>query len=88
MSLRCIICSTSGVTAINIENGGNVTFVSSSIVDGGFGNTGILVNNGANLLLWSSEIVRCGIGINLQGNGKITFGTQEARRNHFYWNKI
>lgn len=78
---------TSGVTAINIENGGNVTFVSSSIVDGGLGNTGILVNNGANLVLWSSEIVRCGIGINLQGNGKITFGTQEARRNHFYWNK-
>lgn len=78
---------TSGVTAINIENGGNVTFVSSSIVDGGLGNTGILVNSGANLLLWSSEIVRCGVGINLQGNGHVTFGTQDGRRNHFYWNK-
>lgn len=76
----------SGMTAINIQSGGMVTFVNSSIVDGGLGNTGILVNAGATLLLWSSEIVRCGYGINLQANGNLAFATQDSRCNNFWWN--
>lgn len=75
-----------GMTAINIENGGTVTFINSSIVDGGLNNTGILINGGATLLLWSSNIVRCGCGINLQANGNLCFATQEGRLNKFYWN--
>ena len=77
----------SGMTAINIEAGGYVTFVNSSIVDGGLGNTGILINNGGNLLLWSCKIVRCNLGINLQEGGNLMFATQEGRVNDFYWNK-
>lgn len=76
-----------GMTAINIEAGGLVTFINSSIVDGGLGNTGILVNDGANLLLWSSKFVRCNYGINLQAGGNLGFATQEGRVNEFYWNK-
>ena len=76
----------SGMTAINIQSGGTVTFVQSSIVDGGLGNTGILVNGGANLVLWSCEIVRCAYGINLQANGNLTFATQDGRCNNFWWN--
>ena len=76
-----------GMTAINIEAGGSVTFINSSIVDGGLGNTGILVNDGANLLLWSSKFVRCNYGINLQAGGNLGFATQEGRVNEFYWNK-
>lgn len=76
----------SGMVAINIESGGTVTFINSSIVDGGLGNTGILVNGGSKLLLWSSNIVRCGIGINLQTNGNLEFATQAGRINDFYWN--
>ena len=76
----------SGMTAINIQSGGTVTFVRSSIVDGGLGNTGILVNGGANLILWSCEIVRCAYGINLQSNGNLTFATEGGRCNNFWWN--
>lgn len=76
----------SGITAINIELGGNVTFRDSSIVDGGTSNIGILVNDGATLLLWSSEIVRCNCGILLKSNGGLNFATQDGRANSFYWN--
>lgn len=75
-----------GMVAINIENGGYVTFVNGSIIDGGLANTGALINSGGSLLLWSSNIVRCGYGINLQANGNLYFATQEGRANNFYWN--
>lgn len=91
LTLNAIVVDTNssgagGMTAINIQSGGNVTFVQSSIVDGGLGNTGILVNGGANLTLWSCEIVRCAYGINLQANGNLTFATQAGRCNNFWWN--
>lgn len=76
-----------GVVGINIEAGGRVTFLNSSIMDGGQANTGFLVNGGGTLVLNSSEIVRCGYGINLQTNGNLYFGTQEGRCNNFYWNQ-
>lgn len=50
-----------GMIGINIQQGGYVTFINSSIVDGGLANTGILINGGGSLLLWSCEIVRCGL---------------------------
>lgn len=75
-----------GMIGINIQAGGYVTFVNSSIVDGGLGNTGILINENASLLLWSCEILRCGYGINLQMNGNLYFATQEGRCNNFYQN--
>lgn len=75
-----------GMIAINIQSGGYVTFVNSSIVDGGLNNTGILINENASLLLWSCEILRCGYGINLQLNGNLYFATQEGRCNNFYAN--
>ncbi len=75
-----------GIIAIDIQSGGYVTFVNSSIVDAGLRNTGILVNQNASLLLWSCEILRCGYGINLQMNGNLYFATQEGRSNNFYAN--
>ena len=78
----------SGMTVINIQNGGYVTFINSSIIDGGLGNTGILINGGGSLLLWSCEIVRCNLGINLQANGNLYFATQNGRCNNFWWNTI
>lgn len=50
-----------GMIGINIQQGGYVTFINSSIVDGGLANTGILINGGGSLLLWSCEIVRCSL---------------------------
>lgn len=79
---------TRGMTSINIQPGGYVTFMNSSIVDGGSGNTGILINQNATLLLWSCEILRCDYGVNLQSNGNLYFGTQEGRCNNFYSNMM
>ena len=78
----------SGINAIVIENGGLVTFINSSIVDGGYDNTGILICGGGNLILWSCKIVHCNLGINLQENGNLYFATQEGKINIFYQNNI
>lgn len=77
-----------GMNTINIQSGGFVKFINSSIIDGGPGNTGILINGNGSAVLWSCEIVRCNLGINLQTNGNLWFATQEGRCNNFYWNSI